>query len=254
MEYTVLKLAMLSGVSSRTLRYYDEIGLLSPARINTAGYRIYGQKEVDKLQQILFYKELGMALESIKGILNRPDFNMLDSLIEHKEDLILKRRQLDVLISNVEKTIANYEGRIKITDMEKFEGFKKRMIDENEKKYGGEVREKYGDKAVNISNKKFMDMSKKDYEKTKILENDLYETLKSAMDTNDPTGKIAQRAADLHRQWLMIYWDVYNKESHSMLAQMYVEDERFKKFYDDIRPGMAEFLKEAILNYVNNIS
>jgi DNA-binding transcriptional MerR regulator len=130
--------------STRTLRYYDEIGILKPARINSSGYRIYGQKEVDRLQQIMFYRELGVSLENIKDIVTSPSFDGAAALKEHHEKLLEKRNQLDLLIANVEKTIALTEGRINMSDKEKFEGFKKNMIDENEKKYGKEIREKYG--------------------------------------------------------------------------------------------------------------
>ena len=79
MEYTVQKLGLIAGISTRTLRYYDEIGILKPARINSSGYRIYGQDEVDKLQQILFYRELGVSLESIKDIVTAPSFDRAES-------------------------------------------------------------------------------------------------------------------------------------------------------------------------------
>jgi DNA-binding transcriptional MerR regulator len=94
-EYTVQKLASLAGVSGRTLRYYDEIGILKPARINSSGYRIYGQAEVDRLQQIMFYRELGVSLAKIKEILTAPDFSILDALSDHLEKLYEKRTQLD---------------------------------------------------------------------------------------------------------------------------------------------------------------
>ena len=101
MEYTVQKLARLAGISTRTLRYYDEIGLLKPARINSSGYRIYGQKEVDKLQQILFYRELELSLDAIKEIITSPSFDEVRALKEHREKLLMKRKQLDLLIKNV---------------------------------------------------------------------------------------------------------------------------------------------------------
>ena len=142
MEYTVQKLGKMAGVSTRTLRYYDEIGILKPARINTSGYRIYGQKEVDRLQQILFYRELGVSLESIREIVTAPSFDGAKALREHREKLLEKREQLDSLIANVDKTIALTEGRSKMNDKEKFEGFKQKLIDENEEKYGDEIREK----------------------------------------------------------------------------------------------------------------
>lgn len=126
-EYTVQKLARLAGVSARTLRYYDEIGILKPARINSSGYRIYGQNEVNRLQQILFYKELGVSLDVIKDIVTSPNYDGLKALRDHREQLLSKRKRLDVLIANVEKTIASMEGRITMTDQEKFEGFKQEV-------------------------------------------------------------------------------------------------------------------------------
>ena len=166
MEYTVQKLGKLAGISTRTLRYYDEIGILKPARINSSGYRIYGQEEVDRLQQILFYRELGVSLESIKDIVTSPSFDGVNALREHREKLLEKRKQLDMLIANVDKTIALTEGRIKMSDKEKFEGFKQKMIDDNEKKYGKEIREKYGI-AVEKSNEKLKNMTEEQYDELK---------------------------------------------------------------------------------------
>jgi len=105
MEYTIQKLARMAGVSTRTLRYYDEVGILKPARINSSGYRIYGRKEVDCLQQILFYRELEFSIEKIKGILDAPDFDETVALINHKKLLLDKRKQLDQLINNIEMTL-----------------------------------------------------------------------------------------------------------------------------------------------------
>jgi len=249
MEYTVQKLAKLAGVSTRTLRYYDEIGILKPARINSSGYRIYGQKEVDRLQQIMFYREMDMSLDDIKRILSSPGFNEADALRDHREKLLEKRRQIEALIENVEKTIAYMEGRIIMSDKEKFEGFKKKMIDENEKKYGKEAREKYGNEAVDESNRKLMNMTQEEYDKAVKLEKEFKDTLAEAFKTGDPAGELAQKAADLHKQWLTFYWNHYSKEAHAGLAQMYVDDERFKAYYDEKQPGTAEFLRDAILIY-----
>jgi len=253
MEYTVQKLAKLAGVSTRTLRYYDEIGILKPARINSSGYRIYGQKEVDRLQQIMFYREMDMSLDDIKRILSSPGFNEADALRDHREKLLEKRRQIEALIENVEKTIAYMEGRIIMSDKEKFEGFKKKMIDENEKKYGKEAREKYGNEAVDESNRKLMNMTQEEYDKAVKLEKEFKDTLAEAFKTGDPAGELAQKAADLHKQWLTFYWNHYSKEAHAGLAQMYVDDERFKAYYDEKQPGTAEFLRDAILIYTGMI-
>ena len=110
MEYTVQKLARLSGVSGRTLRYYDQIDLLKPARINSSGYRIYGQKEVDQLQHILFYRELEVSLDEIKKIMNDPEYDEAEALQQHFEKLAKKRARLDRLLETVEKTIASKKG------------------------------------------------------------------------------------------------------------------------------------------------
>ncbi|WP_404357742.1 MerR family transcriptional regulator [Cytobacillus firmus] len=249
MEYTVQKLAQLAGVSSRTLRYYDEIGILKPARTNSSGYRIYGQKEVDRLQQILFYRELGISLDQIKEIITAPAFDAADALKEHREKLLEKRKQLDLLITNVEKTIASAEGRTTMSDKEKFEGFKKKMIEDNEKQYGKEIREKYGEETVEKSNAKLMNMTREEHEAVAKLAEEINSTLEQAMETGDPAGELAQKAAGLHKQWITYYWSEYSKEAHAGLAEMYVADERFKAYYDKVRPGAAEFLRDAIKIY-----
>jgi DNA-binding transcriptional MerR regulator len=249
MEYTVQKLGQMAGISTRTLRYYDEIGILKPARINSSGYRIYGQKEVDRLQQIMFYRELGVGLDEIKNIITSPNFDGAKALIEHREKLLEKRKQLDLLIANVDKTIECTERSVIMSDKEKFEGFKKKLVDDNEKKYGEEIREKYGEEAVNKSNNKVKNMTQEEYDKITKLTNEVNETLSEAFKTGDPAGELAQKAAGLHRQWLSFYWDEYTKEAHAGVAQMYVDDERFTAYYDKEQPGTAEFLRDAVLIY-----
>lgn len=249
MEYTVQKLASLAGVSTRTLRYYDEIGILKPARINSSGYRIYGQAEVDHLQQILFYRELGVGLESIKDIVTAPSFDGAKALRDHREKLLEKKEQLELLIANVEKTIALTEGRIQMSDKEKFEGFKKKLIEDNEKKYGKEIREKYGKETVEKSNAKVMNMTQEQYDEVTALAEQVQTTLAEAFKTGNPAGELAQKAADLHKQWLTYYWSEYSKEAHTGVAQMYVDDERFTAYYDKDQPGTAEFLRDAVHIY-----
>ncbi|WP_404430332.1 MerR family transcriptional regulator [Sutcliffiella horikoshii] len=249
MEYTVQKLAKLAGVTGRTLRYYDEIGILKPARMSTSGYRIYGQEEVDKLQQILFYRELEIDLESIQKIINAPSFNEVEALKEHRDKLLTKQKRLEGLIKSVDRTLAAKEGSINMSDKEKFEAFKQNMIDENEAKYGKEVRVKYGNEPMDKSNAKLKGMSKDQYEQGEKLGEEVLKVLNEAFKTGDPAGELAQKAADLHRQWLGFYWDSYSKEAHAGLAQMYVDDERFTAFYDKEQPGTAEFLRDAIHIY-----
>jgi len=246
MEYSIHKLAQLAGVSTRTLRYYDEIGLLSPKRISSNGYRVYGQKEVDLLQQILFYRELEVPLDEIKCIVWSKDYDGLAALQEHLAALKAKKQQIELLIRNVEKTIAATKGEIAMKDSEKFEGLKKKMIDENEKKYGKEIREKYGDDVVNASNAKLMGLTEEQYERMQQLSQQINENLKKAFEQGDPSGELAQKVCAMHKEWLCYSWNHYSKQAHLGLAQMYVNDPRFKKYYDDIAPGCAEFLRDAL--------
>ncbi|USK68367.1 MerR family transcriptional regulator [Peribacillus asahii] len=250
MEYTVNKLAQLSGVSSRTLRYYDQIGLLKPARINSSGYRIYGQKEVDLLQQILFYRELEVRLEEIIEIIHQPTFNQTTALKNHYNNLKKKRARLDKIIATVEMTIASKEGGISMQDKQKFEGFKEKMIEDNEQKYGKEIREKYGDETVDASNAKLRGMSQEDYRAMAVLGEEILSLLEKAYETGDPASDVAQKLAAKHKEWLMYSWPNYSKEAHAGLAEMYVADERFTAYYDKNVKGGTEFLRDAILIYL----
>jgi len=178
-----------------------------------------------------------------------PSFDGTKALLEHREKLLEKREQLDLLIANVDKTIAVTEGRIIMSNKEKFDGFKKKLVDDNEKQYGKETREKYGEEAVNKSNNKLKSMTQEEYDKITLLEKQVTETLQIAFETGDPASELAQKAADLHRQWLSFYWDSYSKEAHAGVAQMYVDDERFKAYYDKKQPGTAQFLRDAVIIY-----
>lgn len=249
MEYTVLKLSKMAGISPRTLRYYDEIGLLKPARVSDSGYRIYGTVEIDKLQQILFYRQLGVNLATIHEILSAPSFDRLSALRDHRDELLKQKAHLDLLIRNVEKTIASTEGRFHMSNEEKFAGLKQKIVADNEKLYGEEIRKKYGDEVVNQSNAKMMGMTETEHEEAMRLEGELKEMLRSAFQTGNPSSPMAQQVAELHRRWLSYYWSQYRKEAHAGLAQMYVDDERFKAYYDVEQPGFAEFLRDAIHIY-----
>jgi DNA-binding transcriptional MerR regulator len=251
MEYTINKLAKMAGVSTRTLRWYDECGLLKPNRISSNGYRIYSRLEIDRLQQILFYRELGIELSEIGKILAAKEFDGLAALISHHAALCVKKEQLELLIVNVEKSIKAMKGEITMTDNEKFEGFKQKLVNENEEKYGEEVRIKYGSGVVDASNAKLMGLSKEDYDKAEKLSLEVNEAIKSAVEQGDPTSELAQKACDLHKQWLCMFWQdgAYSKEAHLEIAEMYVADERFAKYYEDIAPGGAVFLRDAIKIY-----
>lgn len=249
MEYRIKKLATLAGVSPRTLRYYDQINLLKPARINSSGYRIYGTREVDQLQQILFYRELGLDLDAIARIVLSPDFEDRQALQEHRSQLLVKKLRIEQLLANVEKTLEEKEGGDKMSDQDKFEGFKEAHIAENEKKYGTEIRERYGDEVITASNQKLKKMTKEAYNRGEELALQVNKAIKEAFQKGDPSSKDAMKACELHKQWLMLYWPEYSKEAHRELGEMYVKDERFRAYYDKIAPGSGAFLRDALRIY-----
>jgi len=247
MEYTVTKLAHLSGVSARTLRYYDTVGLLRPSRVTQAGYRIYGKEQVDRLQQVLFYRELGMPLSDIAKLLERPGFDKSAALKTHLEALTAERDRLSVLITTLETTIKHEEAGTLMNDKEKFEGFKREAVAKNEEMYGTEIRRKYGDEAVDDSNAKLMGLTKAEYDAMQQEGEALMTLLDKAVASGaDPAGPEGKKACDLHKKWLMYTWTAYSPEAHKGLGAMYTADERFTAYYDKVRPGCAEFLKTAI--------
>lgn len=248
--YTVHELAELSGCTVRALHHYDELGLVRAQRAAN-GYRRYGQAEVDRLQQVLLYREADLPLADIKRLLDDPSFNARDALAGHLRELRRRAQRLESLIASVEKTLAHVEGGAAMEDREKFEAFKKGLVDENEKKYGAEVRERWGDVAADASNAKVMGMSEDQYARTQELEEQMREALLAAMAKGDPSCEHAWRAADLHRQWLCEFWadGAYSKEAHVALAEGYAADERFKSYYEAIAPDATEFLRDAIKAY-----
>ena len=250
MEYTIKSLAQLAGISVRTLRYYDEIGLLKPCRINSSGYRIYGETEIDLLQQILFYKSMDMKLEDIAHIIYDPDFDICEALEEHYKYLISKKTQIENLIFTVEKTLSYKKGVIEMSNKEKFEGFKKEKLDENEMKYGKEIREKYGQETIEKSNKKFLNLSEEEFKKMVSIEKEMLLSLKKVIENNDLKSEFAKDVYEKHREWLGFTWPSYTKEAHIGLAQMYIHDERFTKYYNDkVGHGAAQVLHDCIVKY-----
>lgn len=249
-EYTIQQLSRLAGVSTRTLRYYDQIGLLPPLRVTPASYRMYGQEQVDLLQQILLYRELGMELKEIAAIIHAPSFHRLCALDTHLEKLLQKQQALAAMIYTVRQTIAAEKGEIVMTNAEKFQCFKQEKIDQNEKQYGGEIRQKYGEAAVEKSNEKFLSLSQEEYACMEDLGRQILHLLEQAVkEKQSPSSPVGLHIAQLHKQWLAFTWPKYTKEAHAGLAQMYTADPRFTAYYDKACPGCAQFLCDAIMAF-----
>ena len=132
---------------------------------------------------------------------------------------------------------------------DKFKDFKQSLIDENEKNYGSEIREKYGNQTVDRSNAKIKGMTQERYNEVKRLSQEVNNTLKTAFEQGDPHSELAQQACELHKKWLCCFWDNYCKKAHISVTQMYVDDPRFTEYYDKIAPGCAIFLRDAVQIY-----
>ena len=252
MEYTIKALADLAGVTPRTLRWYHQEGLLKPLRTPEAGYRLYGPREVDRLQDILFYRELGLELSAIRRILDDPAFDRQAALQSHLTELEARRDRLEGLILTVRKTIDETRGGSRMSDKEKFEAFKRRAVEANEARYGEEIRQKYGDGAVDRANANVLALTEEEYGQWTALGEEIKAALARAVRAGeDPAGQEGRRIAALHRRWLSYSWEAYTPQAHAGLAQLYTADARFTAYYDGEVPGCAAFLRRAITAYTS---
>lgn len=245
--YSIGELADLAGVSARTLRYYDQEGLLKPSFVNEAGYRFYGEKEVNLLQQILFYRERGLELNRIRQIIYEKDFNIMSALEEHLQELEERKAHTEALISMVRRSIMSMKGECRMSDQEKFEAFKQNVVKEHEERYGKEARDKYGNQEVDAAQKKLLNMSEEDWERFRNLGKEIRTRLNEAVSAGmGPDSEEAERIVMLHKEWLGMTWKKYTEEAHRAMGNLYISDERFKLYYDRDMPGCAEFLEQAI--------
>ena len=246
-EYTVQQLSKIAGISIRTLHHYDRIGLLLPAKRTEKGYRIYQKPELLKLQQILFYKELGIPLREIKDILNAKDFDLIKALEFHQVELIKKSEQTIMLLNTIEKTINSLKNKNKMMkDEELYEGFSKEEINAMR----SEVKKKWGAKELIEVENKIQKLGKEGWNDHKAKGEQINQVLAELMDMH-PSEKQVQQAVELHFKHLNFYYEV-SKERYENLGKMYVEDERFKSYYDKYGDDLAVFLRDAIFIFCQN--
>ena len=186
MEYSIQDLSRLSGVTTRTLRWYDQIGLLKPSRVAESGYRYYGRAEVDRLQDILYYRALGVELARIKDCLDDPSFDRLAVLRNHLTALEAEQERLEQLIRSVKDTIGAEERNEIMSDEQKFEAFKQRAVVHNEEVYGAEIRAKYGEQEVDEANAAVMNLTQAQYQEWTELGREIQERLEAAVAGGSP--------------------------------------------------------------------
>jgi DNA-binding transcriptional MerR regulator len=245
MAMKVKEVADLVGVSVRTLHHYDEIELLIPDETTESGYRLYSYNNLDTLQQILFFRELGFSLKEIKKIINSPSFNREEALIMHREMLLEKRNRLDKMLGTIDKTLQHLKGEIEMTNKEKFAGF-----DFSRNPYEQEARKRWGDAAVNSSNARLTSMSK-DRQKALVEEmEEIYRKL-AALRHGPPESDEAQAAIKAWYDLLNANFSTYSPETFKTLGQMYVDDRRFTRNIDKFGEGLAVFMRDAMAAYAD---
>ncbi len=247
-SYTVQKLAILAGVSVRTLHHYDEIGLLKPARVERNGYRFYTEPELLKLQQILFFRELDFPLSDIQRILSNPKFDMTKALEEQKSEIEKKKKRLTSLMMTIDKTIKKIKKEITMQDEELYNSFK-----EHEAKYEDEVKEKWGNTdAYKQSKERMAKMSKDDIINLKKGADIFMQEVVANMKFG-PTSPEFQKLVDSSYNNLRTFYEP-NLEMFRGLANMYVDDPRFTAYYEKYAPGLAVFMRDAMLFYCDQRS
>src|SRR5579859_2219322 len=171
--YTVKQLSDLAEISVRTLHYYDEIGLLSPAKVGANGYRYYDDAALLRLQQILFYREIGIELMQIKEILDSPDFDLVTALRSHRSVLQAKVERLEKLVRTVDSTILNLVGEVSMSKKRLFEAFS----DEKQQEYERSARLQYGPGIVNDSIKRWNSYTQAEKQRVADEGNQVYSDL-----------------------------------------------------------------------------
>ena len=244
--FTVKQLSDLAGVTPRTLHHYDQIGLLKPTKVGDNGYRYYGEESLLKLQQILFYRELGLPLDDIKNIMGRRDFDVLKSLESHKIEIQKHIAKLEGMNETVDNTIAYLKGQKEMTKRQLFEAFN----DEQQAEYEKEVMQKYDPETVKASIKKWKSYTAADKQRIGDEGHAAYEAILAAIPKGASSPE-AQAGVDLWRKHMDYFWTP-NLDQLVGLAEMYNDDPRFKANFDKIDPRLAAFMLEAVKIYVAN--
>ncbi|MGB8980396.1 MAG: MerR family transcriptional regulator [Anaerolineales bacterium] len=244
--FTVKQLSKLAGVTPRTLHHYDAIGLLKPSCVGDNGYRYYGEESLLRLQQILFYRELGIPLEDIKKIVGRRDFDVLGALHSHKDALQKQVARLNRLIGTVDNTINHLKGNNAMSNKAYFEGFS----EEEQEKYAAEAEKMYDPETVRASNRKWKAYPAARKEAILAEGNAIYTDMIAAM----PNGAASSEVQGIVERWRrhMDYFWTPKLDQLLDLVNGYNDDPRFRANFDKMHPQLAEFFREAVKVYVAN--
>ncbi|MGW0506996.1 MerR family transcriptional regulator [Micromonospora sp. NPDC003241] len=250
MAYRVGEVARLAGVTVRTLHHYDEIGLLSPSGRSGAGYRSYSEADLERLQVIRYYRELGFPLEEIAAILDDPASDPETHLRRQHELLTVRIKRLQEMVAAIEFAMEASKLDIRLTPQERFEVFgdfdPEAHAEEAEQRWGGT-------EAYRESNRRVSRYTKEDWARIKAESEDWGRRIVASMESGAPAdGPAARELAEEHRRQISQSFYECSYEMHTCLADMYLADERFTAHYEAIAPGLTAYLAEAI--HANAIS
>ncbi|MBQ0903115.1 MerR family transcriptional regulator [Micromonospora sp. U21] len=250
MAYTVGQVARVAGVTVRTLHHYDEIGLLSPSGRTPASYRRYDDADLERLQLVLYYRELGFPLEEIAAIIDDPAADPAAHLRRQHELLTVRIKRLQEMVTAIEFAMEASKLNIQLTPEDRFEVFG----DFNPEEHEAEAEQRWGDTdAYRESNRRASRYTKDDWLRIKAENEDwgrrIVAVLASGVPADSPE---AMELAEEHRQIISRWFYECSYEVHTGLADMYLADERFTRHYEDVAPGLAAYLNEAI--HANAIS
>ncbi|MFK0106505.1 MerR family transcriptional regulator [Streptomyces sp. NPDC091217] len=244
MSYSIGQVAGFAGVTVRTLHHYDEIGLLAPGGRSTAGHRRYGDADLDRLQRILFYRELGFPLDEVAVLLDDPDADPRAHLRRQHDLLTARIEKLQKMAEAVEHAMEARRMGINLTPEERFEVFG----DKDPDQYAEEAEQRWGGtEAYAESQRRAARYTKADWQRMKAEVDDWSERYAALVaEAEPPAGERAMDMAEEHRLHISAWFYDCPYDMHRGLGEMYIADERFKAFYDAMAPGLAEHLKEAI--------
>ncbi|MGK7232222.1 MerR family transcriptional regulator [Streptomyces hygroscopicus] len=245
MSYSVGQVAGFAGVTVRTLHHYDEIGLLRPGARSAAGHRRYDDADLDRLQRILFYRELGFPLEEVAVLLDDPDVDPQAHLRRQHRLLIDRIERLRKMAAAVEHAMEARKMGIKLTPEEKFEVFG----DFDPDQYADEVERRWGNtEAYKESQRRAASYTKEDWKRIQAEGDEITDRFVALLDAGtSPRSEAAMDLAEEHRQWISRNHYQCDPELHACVGRMYVSDHRFTENIDKARPGLAAYQRDAIL-------
>ncbi len=254
MAYTVKKLSELSGVTIRTLHFYEEIGLLKPAYHGSNGYRYYEEQELLQLQQILFFKELGFSLKQIQKVLGRDDFDQLSALYSHRKSLNQEWEKIGQLLKTIDKTIKHLKGKKKMKDKEIFDGFNITLVKKAKEGTPYFAAEEIVGKSVKNPTKNVQDVEKREkafYEKTTKTAHAIFKELVNCIEKGlEPNSDAVQRIIKKHHIFIEQLQNA-TQEVYVAMAQLYQEHPEFRKQLDPFHPQLAEYMAQAMREFAD---